>query len=83
MSNLDNPIIAESFEQLRQKGMLLQEQIEQFNNLAVQLDEKYFAIQDKAENNTALEADALRFFRQARAVSALSRIPKLSGRKRS
>jgi hypothetical protein len=71
-ASLDMPIISESLEQLRQNGKLSQERIAELNDLAAQLDERYFDIQNEAEDNVALEAEALQVFSQARIVSALS-----------
>jgi len=51
---------------------LSQERIAELNELAIQFDDKYFDIQDKAEDNVALQTESLRLFSQARAVSALS-----------
>jgi len=71
-TSLNMPIVSESLEQLRKNGKLSQERIAELNDLVAQLDGRYFDIQDKAESNAALETEALRFFSQARVVSALS-----------
>jgi hypothetical protein len=69
---LDMPITSEALEQLRQNGKLSKEQIAKLNDLAAQLDEKYFDIQDQDGNDATLKAEGLRLFSQARAVSSLS-----------
>jgi len=71
ITELDMPIITESLEHLRQKKMLTHEQIKELNKLTAEFDEKYFDIQDNADT-AALQMEALRFFSQARALSALS-----------
>jgi hypothetical protein len=71
-AGLNIPIASEALNQLRQNGKLSQEEIEKLRNLAAQLDEKYFNIQDQDESGAALKAEALRLFSQARAVSSLS-----------
>jgi len=80
-TGLDIPVISKSFEQLRQNERISQEQTEELNSLVEQFDERYFDIQDKidenvdlckTEENVDLQAERTRFFRQARAVSALS-----------
>jgi len=83
-TSLDIPVISKSFEQLRQNERISQEQTEELNGLVEQFDERYFDIQDeideidenvdlcKTEENVDLQTERTRFFRQARAVSALS-----------
>jgi len=70
--SLEIPIISESLGQLRQNKRLSQERIDELNNLVAQLDGRYFDIQSKAEDDVALQAEMIRLFSQARAVSALS-----------
>jgi hypothetical protein len=67
-ASLEAPIISESLEQLRQNKQLTQKRIAELSDLSAQLDERYF----NTQNNAALQTKALRFFSQARAVSALS-----------
>jgi len=69
---LDFAIILESLEQIQQEGSLTKERVAELNDLVALLDDKYFDIQEKAGDNQDLQTEALCFFRQARAVSALS-----------
>ena len=69
---VEGGIVSETLEQLRRQGVLSQRRIAELNDLAVQLDRKYFDLQDNAEDDPAMQSEALRFFGQARAVSALS-----------
>ena len=69
---IEAPIVSETLEQLRQQGVLPQRRVAELNDLAAQLDGEYFDLQDKAEDDPALQSEALRLFGQARAVSALS-----------
>ena len=68
----DIPVIWESLEQLQQNGKLSQKRIAELNDLAAQLDDRYFDMQEKADGNAELQTEAFRLFRQARAVFALS-----------
>jgi uncharacterized protein YigA (DUF484 family) len=69
---IEASIVSEALEQLRQQGELSQQRIAELSDLVAQLDEKYFDLQDKAKDNASLQAEMLRLFGQARAVSALS-----------
>lgn len=60
-ASVDTPVVLESLEQLRQHGALSIQQIAELNDLAAQLDTKYFDLQDQAEINPDLQADALLF----------------------
>lgn len=69
---IEATIISETLEQLRQHGVLTQQRVAELSDLAAQLDRKYFDLQDKAEDDSILQSEALRLFSQARTVSALS-----------
>jgi len=69
---LDIPITLESLEQLQQNGKLSQDRIAELKDLIAQFDERYFDMQEKADDGADLQTEVLRLFRQARAVSALS-----------
>jgi len=71
-AHISIPIVEVSLMRLQQKQRLSQEQIAELSRLSEQLDEKYFAAQERSETNTALRTEALQLFKQARAVSALS-----------
>lgn len=71
-TSVEVPIVLESLEQLRQHGMLSIQRVAELNDLAEQLDTKYFDLQDQAEDNPDLQADALRLFGQARAIAAVA-----------
>lgn len=66
------PIVVDSLEQLRRGGKLTVEQISELDSLAVKLDEQYFDLQDRLDDEQGLDVAALQLFSQARAVSALS-----------
>jgi len=70
--NLEIPYVLESLEQLRLDGKLTQERIAELNELSTQYDEKYFTIEDKAEDGLGLQAESIRLFSYARAIAALS-----------
>lgn len=69
---MDYPVVLETLDQLQQYGVLPPQRIAELGNLAAQLDEKYFELQDNAEGDADLQAESLRLFSQARTVSALS-----------
>lgn len=69
---IDSPLILEALELLRQKGVLPANKVEELNKLVVQLDEQYFDLQEKAEDDPSAKIESMRLFSQARAVSALS-----------
>ena len=71
-ASVDTPIVLESLEQLRQHGTLSIQRVAELNDLAAQLDSKYFDLQNQAEVNPDLQAEALRLFGQARAVAAVA-----------
>ena len=71
-ASVDALIVSESLEQLRQHGTLPIKRVAELNDLAAQLDSKYFDMQDQAEINPDLQADALRLFGQARAIAAVA-----------
>jgi hypothetical protein len=71
-ASVEAPIVLESLEHLRQHGTLSIQRVAELNDLAEQLDSKYFDLQDQAEINPDLQADALRLFGQARAIAAVA-----------
>ncbi len=71
-ASVDAPIALESVEQLRQQGTLSIQRVTELTDLAEQLDSKYFDLQEQAEINPDLQADALRLFGQARAIAAVA-----------
>lgn len=71
-SLIDDSIVRESLEQLRLHETLSSVRLTELENLVEHLDGKYFELQDKAEVNPDLQADALFYFRQARAVAAVA-----------
>ncbi|WP_347929563.1 hypothetical protein [Pseudomonas helvetica] len=66
------PIVVDSLEQLRCGGKLTVEQISELDSLAAKLDEQYFDLQDRLDDEQGLDVAALQLFSQARAVSTLS-----------
>ena len=70
--SVDFPIVNDALKQLHRGSKLTIEQISGLNSLAAKLDEQYFDLQDRLDNEKSLYVDALRLFSQARAVSALS-----------
>jgi hypothetical protein len=71
-ASVEAPIVLESLEHLRQHGTLSIQQVAVLNDLAEQLDSKYFDLQEQDELTPALQADALRLFGQARAIAAVA-----------
>lgn len=69
---VDGPIVVESLKQLCLGSKLTAEQVSGLDNLAAQLDEQYFDLQDSQNEGQNLDAEVLRLFSQARVVSALS-----------
>lgn len=69
---IEAPVVSEALAQLNQEGVLTQLRIAELNALAAKLDSKYFDLQDMAEEESPMKNEALLFFSQARAVSALS-----------
>jgi hypothetical protein len=70
-SKVDEPLVREVLEVLRQSRSLSTAKIEQVEALVARLDEKYFALQEAAEEGRSTPDEYLRVFSQARAVSAL------------
>lgn len=69
---VEAPIVVESLRQLLSGNRLTTDQVSGLDKLAVQLDEKYFALQDSLDEGENLNLEGLQLFSQARAVSALS-----------
>ena len=72
VTGLDMEIVLKSFEQLQHNGKLPHELTVKLNELAAQLDERYFDIQSEDEDNISLQAESLQLFSHARTVSAIS-----------
>jgi hypothetical protein len=68
-SSLD---LSEIVDKLKGGKSLSSKEVEKLERLADELDDKYFKVQDEPETYCELGADALVFFSQARAVSALA-----------
>ncbi|WP_092457295.1 hypothetical protein [Pseudomonas sp. NFACC45] len=69
---VDVPIVVESLRELCLGNKLTTEQVSGLDDLAAQLDERYFDLQDSMEEGQNLDVRVLQIFSQARAVSALS-----------
>lgn len=72
ISHVDNQKVLEALNVFQQEGKLSTEAQSFLKILAEQLDESYFELQEKAENDPKKVTAYLRVFAQARAVSALS-----------
>lgn len=71
-AQVENHNVLDALTLLRKQGALPSLKRTELDDLAATLDESYFDLQDRAENDPALVPESLRFFGQARAVSALS-----------
>jgi len=69
---VDLPVVEESLRQLLSGYQLSIEQVSKLECLVAQLDEEYFNLQDIQNEDMQLNPQALHFFSQARAVSALA-----------
>ena len=69
---VDVPIVIESLRQLCLGNKLTTEQVSRLDDLAAQLDEQYFDLQDSMGEGQSSDVKVLQLFSQARAVSALS-----------
>ena len=69
---MDISIVFEAVEELRKQGVLSNRRVTQLNDLVAQLDQVYFDLQDRSNDEPDLQREALRLLGQARAVSALS-----------
>lgn len=69
---MDINIVLQATEELRIKGVISHQQIAELNELVDQLDDAYFDLLVRSEDEPDLMPEAMCFFRQARAVSALS-----------
>lgn len=69
-TQIDNPIVLNALSLLQKDGKLSSEMRSCLNDLAAELDEEYFVLQDKVENSVETSADYLRVFAQARAIAA-------------
>lgn len=67
-----NPDVLSAVEELRQNGRLKNQTLMKLNDLAANLDQQYFDLQEKAEEDPVVHFEYLRLFSQARAVAALS-----------
>lgn len=71
-SLVDTAVVLESLELLRQQRSLSIQRIAELNDLVARFDSKYFDLQNEAGSDHELQTDALAFFSQARAISALA-----------
>lgn len=69
---MDTSVVSAAVEELRDQGVLSIQRVTELNALVAQLDQAYFDLQDRSEDEPDLQPKALRLFGQARAVSALS-----------
>lgn len=69
---VDMPLVVDALEQLRRGEKFTSGQISALEGLAAKLDDQYFDLQDRLDDEQGLDVDALQLFSQARAVSALS-----------
>lgn len=69
---VDRPVVHESLKQLLSGYKLSIEQVSELEGLAGELDEEYFNLHDSQPEEIELNPQALHFFSQARAVSALA-----------
>ena len=69
---IDSHVVVEAVKELQTKGVLSIQRVTELNGLVAQLDQEYFDLQDRSEDEPDLQPEALRLFSQARAVSALS-----------
>jgi hypothetical protein len=69
---MDINIVLQATEELRVKGVISHQQIAELNELVDQLDDAYFDLLVRSEDEPDVMPEAMCFFRQARAVSALS-----------
>ena len=69
---IENPDVLSAIEQLKRDKQLTKEVLSELNALAAQLDEEYFDLQDRSEDDPSIQVESLRLFGQARAVKALS-----------
>ena len=69
---MDIPVVSVALEELRDQSTLSIQRVAELNGLVAQLDQAYFDLQDRSEEELDLRPEALRLFGRARAVSALS-----------
>ena len=69
---MDIKVVLLATEELRDKGVISHQQIAELNELVDQLDDAYFDLLVRTENEPDLMPEVMCFFKQARAVSALS-----------
>lgn len=70
--SVDMPLVVDALEQLRRGEKFTSGQISALEGLVAKLDDQYFDLQDRSDDEQGLDVDALQLFSQARAVSALS-----------
>jgi len=66
-----NSIAAQALLVLEIGQRFTEEQLAKLNNLQQELDDRYFDLQEQAEDDAEKQVEALQYFGQARAVSAL------------
>jgi hypothetical protein len=69
-SMIDEPLVREVLDTLRWSSSVASTKLKQVEALMTRLDERYFDLHDATEDGRAAPAEYLRFFSQARAVSA-------------
>ena len=70
-SGVDSPVVEQTLQVLRQSNPVAPQLKRELEALTQCLDDKYFGLQEAAENGTATEDEWKRAFSQARAASAL------------
>lgn len=71
-THIQDSLVLDALEILRKEGRLSFEIRNDLNKLVERFDEEYFDLQNKVDSDGDANADCLRVFSQARAVSALS-----------
>ncbi|WP_139220077.1 hypothetical protein [Collimonas sp. OK412] len=72
ITHIEDRNVLEALDLLQKNGNLSPLKRAELDDFSAQLDEEYFELQNKAEDDPAVTPDYLLFFGQARAVSALS-----------
>ncbi len=68
---VNNAVVTQALSALEHDQRFTGEQIAELNRLLQELDERYFDLQDQADDDAEKQIEALHCFGQARAVSAL------------